>query len=60
MTVYMCCVNSQGKVDTLIKVKMEKHKNLGEECGFYAQEIFSGTLVFNRVEIEVLPTTSQH
>jgi insulysin len=53
-------VNSQGKVDTLIKVKMEKHKNLGEECGFYAQEIFSGTLVFNRVEIEVLPTTSQH
>ncbi|KAG0591845.1 hypothetical protein KC19_1G206700 [Ceratodon purpureus] len=41
------------KVDTLIKMKMEKHKNLGEECGFYSQEIFSGTLVFNRVEIEV-------
>ena len=37
-------------------MKMEKHKNLGEECGFYSQEIFSGTLVFNRVEIEVFPT----
>lgn len=41
------------KVKALIKMKTEKHKNLDEEWDFYFQEIFSGTLVFNRVEIEV-------
>lgn len=34
-------------------MKLEKHKNLWEECRFYWREIDDGTLNFDRVNIEV-------
>ncbi|XP_024935321.1 insulin-degrading enzyme-like 1, peroxisomal isoform X2 [Ziziphus jujuba] len=43
----------KGYVNTLIDVKLEKYKNLREECRFYWQEISNGTLKFNRKESEV-------
>lgn len=46
-------VVTQGYVNTLIDVKLEKYKNLREECRFYWQEISNGTLKFNRKESEV-------
>lgn len=41
------------KVKTLIRMKREKYKNLNEECAFYIKEISDGTLLFDRVEIEI-------
>lgn len=43
----------QSNVNTLIDVKLEKHKNLREEAGFYWREIADGTLKFDRKEAEV-------
>ncbi|XP_048236137.1 insulin-degrading enzyme-like 1, peroxisomal isoform X2 [Ricinus communis] len=43
----------KSNVKALIDVKLEKHKNLWEESGFYWHEIFSGTLKFDRRESEV-------
>ncbi|KAH7661783.1 insulysin protein [Dioscorea alata] len=40
-------------VNALIDVKLEKHQNLWEESGFYCEEIFDGTLRFDRQESEV-------
>ncbi|KZV14444.1 zinc-metallopeptidase, peroxisomal [Dorcoceras hygrometricum] len=39
-------------VNALIDMKLEKHKNLQEESGFYWREIFDGTLKFDRRECE--------
>lgn len=44
---------SQSNVSALIDMKLEKHKNLREESGFYWREIFDGTLKFDRIECEV-------
>lgn len=46
-------VDTQSNVNALIDVKLEKYKNLREECRFYWQEISEGTLKFNRKESEV-------
>ncbi|KAF8395831.1 hypothetical protein HHK36_019785 [Tetracentron sinense] len=43
----------KSNVNTLIDMKLEKHKNLGEESRFYWQEIVRGTLKFDRKESEV-------
>ncbi|XP_017976191.1 PREDICTED: insulin-degrading enzyme-like 1, peroxisomal isoform X2 [Theobroma cacao] len=40
-------------VNALIDIKLEKHKNLREESGFYWREIINGTLKFDRREAEV-------
>ncbi|KAG0570443.1 hypothetical protein KC19_6G162300 [Ceratodon purpureus] len=40
-------------VDTLIEIKLEKHKNLWEESRFYWGEIEDGTLTFDRAQVEV-------
>ncbi|CAM6127653.1 unnamed protein product [Calypogeia fissa] len=40
-------------VDSLIEMKLEKHKNLWEESSFFWGEIDDGTLKFNRPTIEV-------
>ncbi|KAL9232570.1 hypothetical protein vseg_007669 [Gypsophila vaccaria] len=40
-------------VGALIDMKLEKHKNLGEECRFFWKEITNGTLKFDRKESEV-------
>lgn len=40
-------------VNALIEIKLEKHKNLREETGFYWGEIDDGTLKFNRQKDEV-------
>ncbi|PON38848.1 Coenzyme PQQ biosynthesis protein [Parasponia andersonii] len=40
-------------VNALIDMKLEKHKNLREESGFYWREISEGTLKFDRRESEV-------
>ncbi|XP_010472492.1 PREDICTED: insulin-degrading enzyme-like 2 [Camelina sativa] len=40
-------------VTALIDMKLEKHKNLSEESGFYWGEIQDGTLKFNRIDAEV-------
>ncbi|XP_024393849.1 insulin-degrading enzyme-like 1, peroxisomal isoform X2 [Physcomitrium patens] len=40
-------------VDTLVEIKLEKHKNLWEESRFYWGEIEDGTLTFNRPQVEV-------
>lgn len=46
-------VVTQSNVNALIDMKLEKHKNLREESGFYWQEISDGTLKFDRREREV-------
>jgi len=43
----------QSNVNALIDMKLEKHKNLREESGFYWREIYDGTLKFDRRESEV-------
>ena len=40
-------------MNTLVDMKLEKYKNLWEESGFYWQEIYDGTLKFDRTEAEV-------
>lgn len=40
-------------VDTLVEIKLEKHKNLWEESRFYWGEIEDGTLTFDRPQVEV-------
>lgn len=47
-------VVTQSNVNALIDMKLEKYKNLREECGFYWREIADGTLKFNRKQAEVL------
>lgn len=44
---------TQKNVDTLVEIKLEKHKNLWEESRFYWGEIEDGTLTFNRPQVEV-------
>ncbi|KAM7530076.1 hypothetical protein LguiB_033486 [Lonicera macranthoides] len=46
-------VEFKSNVNALIDMKLEKHKNLREESGFYWQEISDGTLKFDRRECEV-------
>ncbi|KAI6696779.1 hypothetical protein NL676_016898 [Syzygium grande] len=43
----------KSNVNALIDMKMEKHKNLREECAFYWKEISDGTQKFDRRETEV-------
>ncbi|CAL9246037.1 unnamed protein product [Arabidopsis halleri] len=43
----------KSNVTALIDIKLEKHKNLNEESGFYWGEIQKGTLKFNRKDAEV-------
>ncbi|KAK4412955.1 Insulin-degrading enzyme-like 1, peroxisomal [Sesamum alatum] len=43
----------KSNVNALIEMKLEKHKNLREESGFYWREISDGTLKFDRREREV-------
>jgi hypothetical protein len=43
----------QSNVNALIDMKLEKHKNLREESGFYWREIHDGTIKFDRKESEV-------
>ncbi|XP_050230326.1 insulin-degrading enzyme-like 1, peroxisomal [Mercurialis annua] len=43
----------KNNVTTLIDMKLEKHKNLREESGFYWREISDGTLKFDRINSEV-------
>lgn len=43
----------KSNVNALIDMKLEKHKNLKEESGFYWREIFEGMLKFDRRESEV-------
>ncbi|KAF3442699.1 hypothetical protein FNV43_RR16616 [Rhamnella rubrinervis] len=43
----------KSNVNALIDVKLEKYKNLWEECGFYLGEIAGGTLKFDREQSEV-------
>ncbi|KAL8158714.1 hypothetical protein V2J09_000251 [Rumex salicifolius] len=43
----------KSNVNALIDMKLEKHKNLREECRFYWKEIMDGTLKFDRKEAEV-------
>lgn len=43
----------QKHVDTLVEIKLEKHKNLWEESRFYWGEIEDGTLTFDRPQVEV-------
>lgn len=43
----------KSNVNALIDMKLEKHKNLREESGFYWKEISDGTLKFDRRECEV-------
>ncbi len=40
-------------MDTLIEIKLEKHKNLWEESRFFWGEIEDGTLKFDRAQVEV-------
>ncbi|KAL2535058.1 Zinc-metallopeptidase [Abeliophyllum distichum] len=44
----------KSNVTALIDMKLEKHKNLREESGFYWKEISDGTLKFDRRECEVV------
>lgn len=44
---------TQSNVNALIELKLEKHKNLREESGFYWREISDGTFKFDRRECEV-------
>lgn len=43
----------QSNVNALVDLKLEKHKNLREESGFYWREISDGTLKFDRRDCEV-------
>lgn len=43
----------KNNVNALIDMKLEKHKNLREESGFYWREISDGTVKFDRRESEV-------
>ncbi|KAM2144716.1 hypothetical protein ACFX1X_046589 [Malus domestica] len=43
----------KSNVNALIDMKLEKHKNLREEAGFYWTEISDGTLKFDRKESEI-------
>lgn len=43
----------QSNVNALIDMKLEKHKNLGEESAFFWREINDGTLRFDRRDFEV-------
>lgn len=43
----------KSNVNSLIDLKLEKHKNLREESGFYWREISDGTLKFDRRDCEV-------
>ncbi|KAL3755299.1 hypothetical protein ACJRO7_002362 [Eucalyptus globulus] len=43
----------KSNVNALINMKLEKHKNLREECAFYWREISDGTLKFDRRVTEV-------
>ncbi|KAF8043973.1 hypothetical protein BT93_A2068 [Corymbia citriodora subsp. variegata] len=43
----------KSNVNALIDMKLEKHKNLWEECAFYWKEISDGTQKFDRRETEV-------
>ncbi|GAY61802.1 hypothetical protein CUMW_212850 [Citrus unshiu] len=43
----------QNNVNALIDMKLEKHKNLKEESGFYWQAISVGALKFDRREADV-------
>ncbi|KAH9648313.1 Insulin-degrading enzyme-like 1 (peroxisomal) [Citrus sinensis] len=43
----------KNNVNALIDMKLEKHKNLNEESGFYWHEISDGTLKFDRREAEL-------
>ncbi|KAL6530464.1 Insulin-degrading enzyme-like 1, peroxisomal [Orobanche minor] len=43
----------KSNVNALIEMKLEKHKNLREESGYYWREISDGTLKFDRREREV-------
>ncbi|KAK0594994.1 hypothetical protein LWI29_002428 [Acer saccharum] len=43
----------KSNVNTLIDMKLEKHKNLREESGFFWREISDGALKFDRKEAEV-------
>lgn len=43
----------KSNVNALIDLKLEKHKNLGEESRFYWQEVSNGTLKFDRRASEV-------
>lgn len=43
----------KSNVGALIDMKLEKHKNLREECRFFWKEIVDGTLKFDRKEAEV-------
>ncbi|XP_051150110.1 insulin-degrading enzyme-like 1, peroxisomal isoform X2 [Andrographis paniculata] len=51
----------KNNVKTLVEMKREKHKNLGEESRFYLREIIDGTLKFDRKdrEVEALEQLSQ-
>ncbi|KAF2307948.1 hypothetical protein GH714_033674 [Hevea brasiliensis] len=49
----MTDVEFKSNVKALIDTKLEKHKNLWEESGFYWHEIVVGTLKFDRIECEV-------
>ncbi|KAJ9184810.1 hypothetical protein P3X46_004498 [Hevea brasiliensis] len=49
----MTDVEFKSNVKALIDMKLEKHKNLWEESGFYWHEIVVGTLKFDRKECEV-------
>lgn len=43
----------KSNVNALIDMKLEKHKNLREESGFYWREVYDGTLKFGRRDCEV-------
>lgn len=43
----------KSNVNALIDMKLEKHKNLREESGFFWREVYDGTLKFDRRECEV-------
>lgn len=43
----------KSNVNALIEMKLEKHKNLREESGYFWREIQDGTLKFDRKEYEV-------
>ncbi|KAJ8755593.1 hypothetical protein K2173_022172 [Erythroxylum novogranatense] len=43
----------KSNVNALIDMKLEKHKNLSEESGFYWREIADGTFKFDRRKCEV-------
>ncbi|KAG6414124.1 hypothetical protein SASPL_126842 [Salvia splendens] len=43
----------KNHVNALINMKLEKHKNLREESGFYWREVSNGTFTFDRIEREV-------